>query len=528
VASRRMTTGPNLVKALAWGIGGPPIAEAQFGAEEFLEAARHHRIAGRIIERSVAQPQAWLSGELLVSLAEEQDRQVQVLEQRMATIGELAAAYGPAHEPIVVVKGISSYVLTGSHRAWARESTDVDILAGNPEAAMAQLVRLGYRFDQGVAPHELARLERDGAYIEVQAYVPVYSAPDGMDHGSPWRRDDSADIHSVIRRDVRISDLLIDSTPFHVHGGEVHIPSAEMAALIICAHLYRNQLSLPGPSRLATVRLCELAELIDLQRMPTFCQDRFEALIDRFNANRALSYTNDLIDALLSPQEEEAQGARGMELSRSLWWDNGQHGFVCKTSPAESLSDLIVRSSSLDQLLETLGTNEIRATASLESSKYASFDQEGAQVLALVGAYSVQAEVLEIELSACWDWEIGLRFDVTIFPELSDPFDREGFLWNFGSAIFECEFGPPGSVEAVTMDRLHDPGPDLATVRASATCGGRSRHFLIPWAVLGAQNQPPESVALVLGVRRRRRLIALPHSATIVPMRISPVSERMR
>lgn len=513
----------NLATALAWAVGGPPIEEQQFTEGEFISAVRDHRIAGRIIERAAGEPQAWLSAGLLQVLAEEHERQIWALEQRIETVTELVQAYGNQNEPIVVIKGFSTFLLTGRRRAWARSSTDVDIFAGNAEAAIAHLIELGYDFDSGPAPHELARMVRGGAYIELHSYIPVYSGPSPDEEGrSPWERRSVKEIHSLKRRDIRYTDLLRDASLFSFNGADVLVPSAELATLIIYSHLYRNQLSLPGPSRFATVRLCDIADLMELKRLAAFRVDVFEALVAQFQAHAAVAYAERLTDAILH-RDADVHRSR-LCLDRSLWWDNGQGGFICDTFQAETPADLLVRGSVLSDLLGKLGANDVDAgTGGVTPLRYSTVGREGSRLLRLVGANSVHSDLLELDLTVSWELNFGLRFEVSVLPRLADPNDRESFLWNFGTAIFECEYGSLDAFEATISDRLHDPGTELADISASTAQNRVSRLFFIPWSVLG-QTSATQPLSLILGVRRRRRLVALPHSATIVPMRIHEIS----
>lgn len=506
-----------LVQALLWGIGGPSPDTVEFSAPELLGAVRDHRIAGRLLERAAREPQDWLDEGVLGSLEAEQRRQVDALAERTGTMRELAEAYGGGHEPLVLIKGMSAYLHTGRRPNHARSSTDLDVLAGNPEAVSGHLIRLGYEFDQGIAPHELARFVRDGTYIELHGYIPVFSDSRAVEP-APWGRVDRQPIHALGRKDIRINDLARDARRFQVDRVDIVVPSAEMCALIICAHLYRNQLSLPGPARFATVRLCDVAELEDLRTCDGFDVQAFDELVSRYDAQAAVAYAEGLADGLLS----RPPGALGSPdlMRRSLWWDNGQGAFLCTTSPAETPADLVVRTRTLGDLLNQLGGNDIDTDTAAPSGWTAvSTSSQGAGTpLTLLAAHSVNAETLDVDVAVRRDAEEGVEFEISVSPLLEDVRDREGFLWNFGTAIFECEYGAPGDAEATTMDRLHDEGPRLGGVVASTTPEGR-RTFRIPWeAVGGAADTEP--LALVLGVRRRTRLVAMPHSATLIPLRI--------
>jgi hypothetical protein len=295
-----------------------------------------HRLVQRFLHRAHGEQPSWCPCSLLAGLARA-DQQLQALHQRqLQAVRELTAALGNSAQPPILIKGFSTYALSGDRRA-LRFSEDLDVVCPEPEHAWQTLRRLGYAGEE-IGHHEYAKVWRDEITIEIHQSFPICAYPEPVsvgdafvpaEHAGCWLQPAASPIlfdntdHEPIHRHrhhhgLRYPDLLACST----HGvtmdtADVVVPDATMAAFLNCAHQFRHFVE-PPFRRPVPIRLATVSEVRELLHHPQFHKARFARLVEKFGAQDAVDFTLYLVREYFG--EEPLPTSRPRTRDQRSWW----------------------------------------------------------------------------------------------------------------------------------------------------------------------------------------------------------------
>jgi hypothetical protein len=366
-----------LRSALIWAASGRG-AFPDFGSidqDQLYGALREHRLDGRMLDRlkgeEQAAPRQWLA-----ALSERHMQTMMRVGSQIdlyAKIREQLRRADPSRE-LIALKGFELYAHSGSDRH-IRYSDDIDVMAADPASVVAAVQELGpvdvikkeHSYEYAVLiTRPAGQIVEVHTRYNVTGFRPDADARDYSPTVLSGRREmrDRFDISSV-----RYPDLTDYLTTRLVRDTALPTLSPEAAVIIRCAHLYVGYLSHPYPLPFATVRLDELATVVDLAGLPSFNARRFDALCRKFCAQLVVGFTRRLamdifgIDPFaghLAPLLD-SEGPRAW-FPHNLWWDGIGEGVPINLgwSPAE----VVARSADSADVTQTLGRAEVRANPS--------------------------------------------------------------------------------------------------------------------------------------------------------------------
>jgi hypothetical protein len=364
-----MSASEALRRTLIWSAGGSAQpAFADIDEEVLLSALREHRLDTRIWHR-LRNSDVAVSPRFRGEIEARHEGDLRRVAQHISLFGRLRDALRTVAGTgqVLAVKGFGLYALTGQQEH-ARHSNDLDVLgasAADVARAALTLISEGYHHHGEEHPYVFAHM-RD---IEVHTRYVITGFPAGEDQaaydpaghtGALWLPT------AFTETSVGYADLARDSVTGQVGG--VPLPGTEMAVLIRCAHIYVGYAMDPCPLPMATVRLDELAQVIDLTRHATFSPRRFRRIHEEFQADLVVGFVRSLcleffgLDPFAPERDEPASPAavHGW-FPQNLWWDGIGAGLP--VSLGWNPRELIVRSPDVPDLVTMLGPMRVPVPA---------------------------------------------------------------------------------------------------------------------------------------------------------------------
>jgi hypothetical protein len=516
---------------LRWAVGGMMPAGPRYDEALLLEAAKSHRIGVRLHRRLSECAPDWASTTLSSGAADLAQDAVRRTGQLFGAFREiLTEAEGHACEPLLL-KGLSYYLTLGLDQVvtW---SADLDLIAGDLPGLCDLLSNLGYVKDPKDPPqphgrrvfHEYAKFNRESGQVDVHSRFPVWRYPaevassENVEPGanpSLWRC-----IGDFERHEISAAEFLGHRR--HVPGLDgrtTPITTPEMVALVSCCHIFANYVA-EFPRPYATVRLGEVANLGELTSQSWFDWTLFHSLTLRCDAADAVAFAFSLLQTWLGvprPGPTNAHWSGPTLPPRDLWFARGKGGFLVSTGDIEPVDDLLVRTTTLDSLLDHLGANEIRCDPNPVTYQAVSA-HEGSPTLGRVLTHRQQA-ALPFQFSVR-RLDAGLEFLVTMRSD--DQGNEINILLYFADGIFECIRHPDGELHV--YDRrveMRLPSSVIPFSIARSALEGRATYrAMVPWRVIPGATPADEHVPLLLGVRRWGRQGDYPEASTLIPLLI--------
>lgn len=308
-----------------------------------LESIQEHRLLHRFSDRAMRERLGWCTRPLMAQLWRLAAGVEARFAQQLAALREIREAMPSDGPPVILVKGCSTYAVTGERRA-LRPSIDLDLFAEDPESLHTLLQRLGYSGER-LTRHEFAIMQRGRVTIEIHRHFPVLSYPvgvagvdlDPMRHPGIWRQpspvrprvtaDGSPWLHRA-RRESGHADL----AEFAVRGvtadtADLTVTDATMSAFILCAHAFRDWIE-PPFRRAVPIPLAVLADVSNLTVHPHFDRERFLQLVDRFAGHDSVQFVNTLLTSLLAANPLPLPGTAGGALGPLPAWSGRATGTV--------------------------------------------------------------------------------------------------------------------------------------------------------------------------------------------------------
>lgn len=370
---------------LSWAIGAPirieqnePIAGA-----ELLNLFREHRIAGRALHRIANEAPDWASEELIDGLKQQQQENETMVIQQAAALAELRKEYIPAHQPIILFKGVGAYAYGRNYRA-LRRTLDLDIVLLDPDPVVEKMKKDRLEEYRNVSPHELINVRVKGIEIDLHGFYPVWSIDRNTGsvalnaHDGITVREHSGEL---VVCELSADLLLENALPTDLFEvPDVFYPDPAAAALIICAHGFRDYVSKSSVTarNKPPLRFAEIAEVAEYVRMPTFNRQRFLGLMERTRARDAVEWMAHIVarhaqdrymlDLLTDGEAGLSSGGNTPYIGtpQAVW--TGFWEILCR-----DIGDDVCRHMSTSEVVERLGPCLVPA-----SDKFARIELDGA------------------------------------------------------------------------------------------------------------------------------------------------------
>jgi hypothetical protein len=512
-----------LIEALLWSADGrrPALPPAELPESRFVDALAGHRLDGRFLKRIRRDGNPGFSPHLVAQVERRfartcarVDRQVEMA----ATLRADLVRHDPTDE-LVLIKGFTLFGLTGDPFTM-RWSGDTDVVCRDLDA----FVRVAAAQDftpEGPRDQlfEYAVLH-SGKHppIELHSYFPVtFVPPGGFTKAKPRDGDSNGWHHEAsfgVRR-IEYADFRRHVQPGTVERWGVAIVAPELAAVVACAHMLGDYVLNLCPLPVATIRLDELASMLNYTRLPGFSAVRFEELVDALGARDVTRFARVLATALLAVDPFPWRKGRPTERSsfpRDLWWD-GQEGFMVDVGfePREC----VVRTSSMGAVLDRLAVSTVPVTPGAPAVVCAQSDK-AADVPVVWRSDKGRSLPVRVELS--WHGD-GLGLDVGVpRPPLDEMI---GLSLNFGDYRYEFFYRTAeSSLQADDYSNL--PAPPLVRTAVATADAHHVVSIRISWPGVGADPDHPTDTPLLLGVRTQRREWGHTTSEVLVPLVIQP------
>lgn len=511
-----------LRSTLIWaasGAGAPELDQLQ--EDELLFAMSRHRLESRFLhmarKANLALP-ADLAHELSRLHSKYRDNITKQAELYSQLRGALRAISPEAG--VVPVKGFGLYALTGAEKH-VRLSVDLDVLGSDPaevaQAAMS-ISDVGYHHHGEDHPYVFAHM-RD---VEVHAR---YLVTGFQEDEGPDKYDVSAN-SSVMHIRNPFSVAAIDYTTVARHLVDTQlgpVPKPELALLVRCAHIYVGFAMDPYPLPIATVRLDELAQVMDLIALDSFNATDFQALADDFDAGLVVSFARVLCRELFGADPFEAAGKAGFVrpithtwFPQNLWWDGIGAGFPVKLG--WSPRDLVARSDDQPDFVSALtpDTIGVDAAGKAQVAFLSTGPTEASRYFWHAFHGGIKQVAAEFTLSAH-----GIRTEVTLPATPADQMSMMGVASR--DSRVELFFKPKDD-ESEFSDYSFTKLPAGSASGAGHISGGT--HVLavdLPWCAFGMDRRPDRgtSVQLLLRVRQQVRPWKDVTGGVVAPLLIS-------
>ncbi len=500
-----MTSTDALRNTLIWAAGGPGSPEpGQVGEAELLFGLRHHRLESRMLHRAreagVTLPQS-----LADALARRHAEQRELVGHQSRLYGQLREALRSLSPEagVAPVKGFSLFALTGAEQH-VRHSADLDVIGSDPAlVAQAALSITGAGYHHHGEDHAYVFAHMDEVEVHTRYLVtgfPEREAPHGYDvHANP----------GVMRLTQPFSVSAIEFPTVAKHLVDTSlgpVPGPELALLVRCAHIYVGYAMDPYPLPLATVRLDELSQMMDIVALDSFSETGFQALADEFDAGLVVSFARTLCRELLGADPFEAAGKAAAIgpvtrtwFPQNLWWDGIGAGFPVRLGDAPG--ELVARSAGRPPFNSELSPATIAADA--HGRARVTFLGDGPDEASRYFWHAFHGGMGQIEAEFAMS-EDGVRATITMPATPRDQMSMIGLA--SGESRVELFYKPDGDVS----DFADYSFTKLAAGSAAGT--GRvdgQRHVLtvdLPWAAFGRTRRPDSGEELEVIFRGRQQV----------------------
>ena len=426
--------------------------------------------------------------------------------EQLALFERLRAALRTAAgtSEVLPLKGFGLYALTGREEH-ARFSADLDVIGADSEAVVKAALTLtedGYHYHGEEHPYVFAHMRQ----IEVHARYIVTGFAAGHDPAAydPSQHQDALWLPTAFTQTtVTYNDLASDAADTGEY--RTYMPSIEMALLIRCAHIYVGYAMHPRPLPVATVRVDELAQVLDLIRHPSFRLSRFREIYRDFHADLVVSFVRQLCreffgrDPFGPSGEPVLPAIEHAWFPQNLWWDGIGAGLP--VSLGWNPHDLLVRGTETPDLVTTLNPMPLPVTAS-NHARIALLGRQATPGARFVGLnHREELKFAEIE------FELRPQVLRTVVYLPRTPDDRMSAVGvASGDSRVELFFKPREPIAEFSdwsVDRL--PQEQLAW---SASVEG-DRHVLtieLPWVMFGYTKCPERGESIHVTVRARQQM----------------------
>lgn len=356
----------------------------EFDEDILIRLISIHNLSGRFIKKIQDHKVPLFSQNFIKSLREMHLQTKKQVINNIDSVRQIIKQL-PFSTELVIIKGFSTYVLTGCESTM--RSGDIDLLSNNPKLLVEILNKMGFEQTRDSFLHELGEYTKGEIELDIHNYFPVYSytAPllntNLLPHKNSGTWNQS---HKMKHVNISINDILEFSHIDEIANTlNIRVADPNVLALIICAHSFMNYTNMWSISHRekAYVRLSEIADLFDLVRHPKFDNKKFLSLVKRFEAIDSVEWVANITSSLLgqNPLPIHSSVSLNEELPierfpRCLWW-----GFWANIP---SGTDELIQNKwlSMKWLTNELGFNKL-VFNNETTGEQATFNDNGSRVL---------------------------------------------------------------------------------------------------------------------------------------------------
>ncbi|MDE8755262.1 nucleotidyltransferase family protein [Pectobacterium polaris] len=268
--------------------------------EALFELLRQHRVVGRALQTLLREKPVWASITLLKMLQERHQQLIEQAAKHTAVVAEFAKKFNVNSTPLIILKGLTAYAHSRD-RFHIRESSDIDFILENPTETINTVKTHQLDEFRRVSPHEYLNVTVNGVEMDLHAFYPVWYCLDDCEKNSTKIHSNGITIiHGKTLQvgQLRVEDIFENALEdVFTGGGNVFYPDTAAAAIILCAHAYRDFISKSSVTarKKPPVRFSEITELIDYFRSADFDKERFLYLIKKTDASQSVFWMCQLV-----------------------------------------------------------------------------------------------------------------------------------------------------------------------------------------------------------------------------------------
>lgn len=398
----------------------------------------------------------------------------------------------PSSTDIIIIKGVSTYVLTGQEHTM--RAGDIDLLSNNTTSLVHTLCEMDYRQTRAPFLHEVGEYTKGSIEVDIHDHFPVYGYAGSLQRADLLPRKHPGIWHqSHTMKHCKITYFDLKKYVYRGNGPDtlkVTVADPNIMAVIICAHAFMNYTNMWSISHREKVyvRLGEIADLFDLAHHSTFNRQYFLELVKRFEAADAVEWAADISSVLFGmnplPVRNSAAFDRklpGARFPRCLWWN------FWADLPVDV--DVLVQKQwlSMDWLIKELGFNTLTANQGA-SRTYSTIPYEGCQPLTRLITQEKQPIPLTLEISAK---EKGISITVKILPGVQ-PGDIIRIRIDFGHIATEWTYSINEHIQTSSGD------PVDVTINIRDT--NREINLEYSWEMVGPSIKKERKAPVLIGV----------------------------
>ncbi len=411
-----------------------------FDESELYRLIELHNLSGRFLDRAERLQDNLFSSQFIDRVRELYTRTQFEVMRNISAVREINSALG-ANVDLIVIKGISSFVLSGEDRII--RAGDIDVLSSNSSALIDALLKLNFVQTRVPFLHELGEYSKNGVEVDVHDHFPVYSYGDSIvsvnlnptDNTGKWQQ-----FHETDRCEITYETLAAHSFEGTIPATfGVRVADPNILAIIICSHAFMNYTNMWSISHRekAYIRLGELADLFDLAKHPCFKREKFAELTQKFDALDtvawAVNFTRLLTGKNPLPDFDELIVERALlskRFPRCLWWN---FWAVLNFETDDLIRD---RWLSMDKVTDELGFNSICLTDGI-TPVYATVQHPETRPLERLLTQRDTPFSLRLQIISNTD---KIRFHLSLPTDISTNLYR--FRLDFGQTAGEISYAP--------------------------------------------------------------------------------------
>lgn len=294
---------------LRWGVGSldsvPEDAATSVGDARLLKLIVTHRITARFFDRIRAERPRWASRHLLFSLHQMHQTTKEHLRRQQRALHEILALWPESEGALVVIKGFSSYALTGEER-FLRFSGDLDLFPRNKENLYDLLTKTLDYSGEITGSHDWGRMTRGPVRIDITQHFTVSSYPDAVRdspdafdparHPGVWRQPLYNDAPGGT---LQYEDFLEDATQGRTPDTRDFLfPDVTMTVFLNMVHSFGHHIGGPCTCFLPQIKIGDLADAYEMAARSDFDPAKFCRLVETFNGQGAVSVLGGLLESL--------------------------------------------------------------------------------------------------------------------------------------------------------------------------------------------------------------------------------------
>ena len=420
----------HILALLKWGAGARVLSgePSEIEEDELLSFVDAHRLTVRFLARLLKEQPPWATPSLIRKL---QLRQLHIrydFHQKIGALREVQAACRSSGLQLAIVKGLSSYSLTGEP-SMIRYVGDFDVLAGDPEELVTVLSHLGYEV-KGRGGHTVADMGRQDLSFDIHKFFPVDSYPRPMDiggllprlHPGLWLKSVG---EIATRNEITYDEIIKNSTTGILpENTDITVPDTNMTILVSCAHIFRHYLEQAIWQTIyrlgaGTLRLGDLADIRDLALHPRFNSARFLELTRKYNGGDSVDLVSFLLATYFGRSPLPTLSLAGFRFRnryyfpRPLWPHRAF--WLTDDRPADNI---LLPETSVESVVRWIGGDTVIAAANVTHRTYNnSGSWSSGRISRVVSVQAENGRQLALEIRLSWS-QLTFTLEVCILEDL--------------------------------------------------------------------------------------------------------------